>query len=282
MLLRQGQRKLQVEGLHDDQGSAGVDAPAGQHHAVDVVEGQEDEQGVAFRHAPAGDELDVVGHQILLAQHDALGQAGCAAGIGQGHQVLGPVQRHLRRVLCGRAPNEVAEEVRVRLGVASDDDDFLEAWHFRAHRFDQRVERLLHDQHAGFGVVELVLDLAFLVGGIHRRDHAAQAGAGIEADDVFRAVGHVEGNAVALLDAEAAQGVGKAVGQPVELSVRDFLSLKDDRLFFRKALSRLPQHLAKRNFRDVDVGSKEIPKRAVWGHALSPRSLCCVWVSNYQ
>ena len=118
VLLRQGQREFQVERLHDDQGGAGVDAAAHQHHAVDVVEGQEDEQGVALRYASAGDELDVVGHQVLLAQHDALGQAGGAAGVGQGHQVLGPVQRHLRRVLRRRGPDEVAKEVRFRLGLA--------------------------------------------------------------------------------------------------------------------------------------------------------------------
>src|SRR5207253_8916946 len=54
--------------------------------------------------------------QVLLRQHHAFGETRRAAGVGQGHEILGPVQRGLRWVFGGGLAEQITEEIRPRFG----------------------------------------------------------------------------------------------------------------------------------------------------------------------
>src|SRR5207237_775230 len=55
---------------------------------VDVIEGQEDHQAVRLPKAPARHHLDVVADEILVAQQYPFGEAGRAARVWEGDDVV--------------------------------------------------------------------------------------------------------------------------------------------------------------------------------------------------
>ena len=126
VLLRQHQRALQVKGLHDHQRGPCIQTSTQQHNAVDVIKRQKNQQGVLLGDTPARHELDVIRHQILLGQHDAFRETCRTTGIGQGRQILSPVERGLRWVLRCGLPDEVTEEMRPRFSALTNNNDLAQ------------------------------------------------------------------------------------------------------------------------------------------------------------
>ena len=255
MVLHQAERLGGIEALHEHRGGPRVHGAAHQHGAVDVIEGQEDQQAIARLQAQARHELDVVAHQIAVAQHHALGQPGGPAGVGQRHQVALP-DGHGRLGRLRRDGDQLGEgpDLRPRRGRAgADGDDVPQPRGPRAHRLHQAHQVVVHHDGHGLGIVELVLDLALAIGRVHGADHGPHPRDGVEGDDVLGAVGGQEADLVAVADAQLAQRVGKAMGERLQLPVGEAHAAEDHGHVLRPALGGVGEHLA---VGDVRIGER--------------------------
>ena len=226
--------------MHD--GRAAQHRGAHQHGAVDVIEGQEEEQHVALAQATGRRALDGVAHQVAVAEHDAFRQPGGAARVGQGDEVVLEVEGDLRRAAGGIAVRHRVPG-RHSLRRAPDDQDVLDRGDARADGIDDRQAILVHHEHPRLGVIELIFDLLLVVGGVDRRDHAADLRGRLEADQVLGPVGHEQRDAVALGDAEIAQAVGQPVAQSFELAEGELLVVEHGGPLVGVVLRRAAQQL---------------------------------------
>ena len=104
VLLHDLQALLHVESRHRHDRRAHVQAQVhDDHHAVDVKEGQHAQHGVVFVDVQAARRLEDVGHEVVVRQHHALGQAGRPARVRQRDDLSPRVDRDRRR---GAAPSE--------------------------------------------------------------------------------------------------------------------------------------------------------------------------------
>src|SRR5262245_65408306 len=125
-----------------------------------MVKRQKQQHSVLLSDASTGDELDIIGHQVLLRQHHAFGETRRATGVWQGHEVLGPVQWRMRWMFGGRLTEQVAEEIRPRFGPLTYDNNLFQAPQLWPDGTHQRIECFLDNQYGGSGIVELVLNIS--------------------------------------------------------------------------------------------------------------------------
>ncbi len=136
-----------------------------------------------------------------MGQHDALGQAGRAAGVGQRDQIRRRVDVHRRR-LTGRRP-----QLGVRRGPigSADHDHLAHGRHLAGRRKRPLQERWHRHEQAGVAVVQL---RGKLVGRVQRVDgggNPTQDRHGVEHDRVFGQVRAVHTEHVALAEAARSQ-----------------------------------------------------------------------------
>jgi len=109
----------------------------------------------------------------------------------------------------------------------------------------QRVGEVLDDDDGlGAGVLELVLQLARRVQRVDVDHHQAGAQDGGHGHRVLRHVGHHDGDAVALGQAQALQVGGEGVAQGIGLAIADFLA--------HEAVGRAVRVLAEALFHQLD------------------------------
>ncbi len=87
MFLAQFQGLEQVEALHQDLRGSSGEKSARQDDAIDVVHGQEDQHDFGRGDLEGSSELEMIGSQVMMADHGALGEARGAGGVRQRHQV---------------------------------------------------------------------------------------------------------------------------------------------------------------------------------------------------
>ena len=207
MPLRQRQRALRVEAWHDHLGDA-RDQPAVEqhHHAVDVIEGQDVERDIGLLHDAGAERLTDVRRQVLVTEHDALRQAGRAAGVRQHGDVLHGIDGDGRRVAL-RGARHLPRLLQL----------------IHAHELRQLLLRFIDDGHQRAeredglraGVAELMLDLALAIERVQRRDGGAGEQRAVQRDGVLGRVRRVDGYHVALADAVVLQRARHAAhGRP--------------------------------------------------------------------
>ena len=250
------EHRFQVARIGDqDVAPAGVH---GQHHVhrerEDMVERQRADAGdllarladVLQHRVEPGFALQRIGDDVAMQQHRTLADAGGAAGVLQHGNVLGP-HRHRHKaaaaalghgglVAHGAGQLERGHQL-LDLAHHIVDQQALEAQliahaaqHHMLHRrlgdaLLQRVGEVFDDDDGlGAGVLELVLQFA---GGVERVDvhhHIAGAQNGSHGHRVLRHIGHHDGHAVALFQAQRLQVGGKRLALPVHMAERNVLA----------------------------------------------------------
>ena len=196
--------------------------------------------------------LGDVGHQVAVGEHDALGQPGGAAGVGQRDQVVGRVELDLRR----RAPG--CRAGRAGAACPSDavqDDDLVDRRLLDGGRGAVQEQRD-GDQHLRAGVAQLEGDLLGRVERVDRAHHAAGGGDAVEDDRVPEGVRAEDGDDVALAQAPLVQRGGHPVDVAGQLAVGDRVALEavDQRRGVRPLPAGGQHELGHRQVRDLDVG----------------------------
>ena len=242
LLIDAGQRLLGGEIGHGTQGRAmGHGGGHGEGHAEAV------EHGNLHHHAVGGgqthavaDALAVVDH-VVVGEHNALGEAGGAAGVLHVAHVMG-------RYIGGQTPN-----LFHRYGVAAfqrllpgDSAGLFEAYGDDIAQEGQTVGMqllafrgcsqfgtqlvddllvvavavaLLQNQRMRIGLFQQILRLMDFVGGVHGYQHRADLGGGPEGDVPLRQVGSPHGHMAAGFYAKGDQRTGKVVHVLAELSI---------------------------------------------------------------
>ena len=126
------------------------------------------------------------------------------------------------------------------------------AGQLRSHRLNAWKQRRQTHDHAGIGVLELVLELRFDVQRAGWHEHGAGAQAAVVGDHHLRAVGHQQRDAVALAHAQGDQRVGKVGRGVIQLAVGDRAPEKANRGAARIALCRGFQQPVQRCVGNVD------------------------------
>ena len=161
--------EVHVEAAHVDLGGPGGDGGVHQNgHAIAVEEGEVNQKDVVFGGgrglAGTVEGLFKVAGEVEVGEHHALGEAGGAAGRGQGGEVFFRIDGDGR----GRGFGFGDELVKVQGvgGVGADVDDGFQAREVGAGGFDYRENELMRDEHLHAGVVQLVGQLPGAVGGV--------------------------------------------------------------------------------------------------------------------
>ena len=221
VLLDELEELLEVEARHHDDGAAIGEPEHHDHdHAVDVKERQHRHddvplaEAVEVAHALA---LAEIRHQVVVRQHHALGQARGAARVRQHDDVVARVDGDRGRLV------PVLHELREGPGARSiaEHEDVLDAAGLR-RRFLRLVEEGRHrHEEPGPRVHELLGQLVGRVERIGGGDDAAQRGRSQHGEAVFRQVGAVDREDVALLEAPLRQARRHASNTVSELAVRE-------------------------------------------------------------
>ena len=119
---------------------------------------------------PFAERMERIHHQIAVAEHDALGTAGGAAGIEDAAEIAADPHRigHRRAAL-----DQLFEIVHARRRLAVVGIDQLQAGDGLYERQADRRKRLVHEQDAGAAIAHGVLVLQRAPADVERNDHGA-------------------------------------------------------------------------------------------------------------
>ena len=196
--------------------------------------------------------LGDVGHQVAVRQHDALGHAGRAAGIGKRHQVFGRVD--VDREIIDRLRQQFAEWGRAVGG--AEDKDFLDGRVL--DRFTGPIhERRNGQQESGAGIPELIAQLASGVQGVDGGDGPAQRRDGEERDRVLDEVRAEDREHVAFLEAAPSQSRCNPFRAVSQRAVGQFASGEavDQRRFGAQVAGPVQDERNEGALRDIDSGT---------------------------
>ncbi len=263
------------------------------------------------RAEPRG-RLQHVGDHVAMGQHRALRDAGRAAGVLQesdvvvidldvrqlaepaerkrifeAHLVLDAIRRH---ELLDVTDDEIGDQrLRETEHVAERGrDDVLDRRRMRQHFGDRRREVVEHDERAGAGVVELMLELARCVEriGVHDRQPGAQDAE--RRDRILQHVGQHDRDAIALGELEVVEEIGGELrAEAVDFVVGQRLAHVRVRGAVAELVEGRSEHVGDRAIR-VDVYFRRHPGRVVRqpgpivvrGHCSPPFLFC--WFPSRQ
>lgn len=178
-----------LEAFEQAEGHAGgepaVDAVG---EAMDMKKGEGEEETVAGGELPGGIEGSGVGGKVVVGEHGALGEAGGAGGVDEGGDIV-------------RADGDVGAQGGESGGIG-----------------EERGQEGGIDEEAGGGVGEDVGELAVAIEDVDGEEDGAELEDSEEEVDEVRAIGEVDGDAVALGDATGGEGVGETVGSGVDFA----------------------------------------------------------------
>ena len=213
--------------------------------AVGVEHGQRPEFGVAGLDSQMRDEVVGVDVGVAVGDHHALGAGGGAGGVVDAEQV-GLVQLRIG----GRGGRVAADPVlvvgpagrdlRVAVGngeVVLDGGDGGADWVYEVGELG------VDHHHAGFGVLEDVLEVGGDQAVVDRDDHGADRGGGVEGLEELVAVGRDDRHAVALADAHRGERVGLLVDPLAELPPGEAPVAVDDGFGLGEQLGRAAQKI---------------------------------------
>ena len=244
LLVDGGQHHQRVEALHHHLRAAVRQAVhRGQHHAEAVEQGDADAELVFLRELHVLARQEAVVGDVVVGQHDALGEARGAAGVLHVHHV---VARHLRlQLFQPRGVHVVAQQEQLVGGVhaavfllahvdhvAHLGEAFapqvpaLAGAQFGQHRvghLDEVAVLLAVDDAEGVHVRVLaeVFQFCLFVIGVDRHIHGPYLGAGIEQGEPVGHVGGPDAHVRAAGDADGDEPARHVVHAPVELAPRE-------------------------------------------------------------
>ena len=144
VLLNQAETLLEIEARDRHDRRSPAEEEVHQHlHAVDVEERQHCEDDLTVLDIQGVLALDEVRHQVLVRQHDALGESGRSRRVRQNHDLLVEVDIHL----TGGLTHQGGKRLHA-LGSVTDDEYLRDACSLRGRGgcFGEHADR---DQHAG-------------------------------------------------------------------------------------------------------------------------------------
>ncbi len=144
VLLNQAETLLEIEARDRHDGRSLAEEEVHQHlHAVNVEERQHCENDLTVLDIQGVLALDEVRHQVLVRQHDALGESGRSRRVRQNHDLLVEVDIHL----TGGLTHQGGKGLHA-LGSVTDDEYLRDACFLRGRGgcFGEHADR---DQHAG-------------------------------------------------------------------------------------------------------------------------------------
>ena len=217
MLLDEREVFDHVEARHEDLRRAEADRAGHQQvERVDVEIRQHVEKDVVATHRHGGEELLLVRGEVAVRQHHALREAGRAARVRKGREV---VERDAdARRARGGLGDEVVEPGGPVGGRAGAREQPARR-ELRADGLDHRPERLVDEHRLRPRVVDLEAHLTLLGERVDRVHDAAGLQRAVEGDDELDRVRHEERDAIARPDPAASERHGEAVRRGVEVGV---------------------------------------------------------------
>jgi hypothetical protein len=105
------------------------------------------------------------------------------------------------------------------------------------------IKQVEGDHRLRAGVLDQLRELPLGIHGVRLDGDRAQPQGGIEGDDELRDIGEINGDAIALPDAEAVESRGTGLDQPNEPAIADPAAEEDDSRIIGELLRRLFQEL---------------------------------------
>ncbi len=158
--------------------------------------------------------------KVLVPPDDALGQPGCAPGVGDVEVVAGAA-RPVPGVIGDGEAVFVIDAVRARRRIGAIVHDEHVAQRRRARRIDRGTELSVDDEGDEVGVIVQVPELVSDVAVVHIDRHRGQLECSQHPLDVLGPVEQLEADPVAAADAVRPQMVGESVGARLELGVAE-------------------------------------------------------------
>ena len=164
---------------------------------VHVEQRQREQKAIRGRDLPRREKIDRVGGEIVVREHGAFGRAGGAGGVDDAGRIVavdGPL-----RTFVQKRPGFACEVSGI------------------PHRDAGRYLASRHQRHR-LGIGEDVRDLAVAIENIDRHEDHAQLHASQEQVDHLDAIGQVDAQAVAVLEAAMRQQLRQAVAARIDVA----------------------------------------------------------------